>query len=43
MLATRLSPVAGPLRLPDGDSPHRAVMRGITQHNTQEAPARLVP
>ncbi|MFD4539984.1 phosphotransferase [Streptomyces bauhiniae] len=40
-LALRLSLVAGPLRLLDGDFPHRDAMRGIAEHNTREA-LRLV-
>ncbi|GAA2432316.1 phosphotransferase [Streptomyces macrosporus] len=42
MLAMRLSLVAGPLRLLDGDFPHRALMRGIAEHNAREALALLV-
>ncbi|MFE3830635.1 phosphotransferase family protein [Streptomyces sp. NPDC059092] len=41
MLATRLSLVAGPLRLLDGDFPDRAAMRGIAEHNLEEALALL--
>ncbi|MFD4549161.1 phosphotransferase family protein [Streptomyces sp. NPDC058466] len=41
MLAMRLSLVAGPLRLLDGDFPHRALMRGIAEHNAKEALALL--
>jgi phosphotransferase family enzyme len=41
MLATRLSLVAGPLRLLDGDFPDRAFMRGIAEHNAKEALALL--
>ncbi|MFD6327864.1 phosphotransferase family protein [Streptomyces sp. NPDC058442] len=41
MLAMRLSLVAGPLRLLDGDFPHRAAMRGIAEHNAKEALALL--
>lgn len=41
LLAMRLSLVAGPLRLLDGDFPDRAVMRGIAEHNAQEALALL--
>ncbi|MEU6521718.1 phosphotransferase [Streptomyces sp. NPDC046924] len=41
MLAMRLSLVAGPLRLLDGDFPHRAAMRGIAEHNAREALALL--
>jgi Phosphotransferase enzyme family len=37
MLAMRLSLVAGPLRLLDGDFPHRAEMQGIAEHNLQQA------
>ncbi|MFI9796628.1 phosphotransferase family protein [Streptomyces sp. NPDC052302] len=40
-LATHLSLVAGPLRLLDGDFPHRAVMRGIADHNAGAALALL--
>ncbi|MEU4111287.1 aminoglycoside phosphotransferase family protein [Streptomyces sp. NPDC027717] len=40
-LALHLSLVAGPLRLLDGDFPHREAMRGIAEHNTREA-LRLV-
>lgn len=36
-LAMRLSLVAGPLRLLDGDFPDRDVMRGIAEHNLREA------
>lgn len=42
MLAMRLSLVAGPLRLLDGDFPHRALMQGIAEHNANEALALLV-
>ncbi|MEY9844273.1 phosphotransferase family protein [Streptacidiphilus sp. MAP5-3] len=42
-LAMRLSLVAGPLRLLDGDFPDRAFMRGIVEHNLQEALAFLSP
>jgi hypothetical protein len=42
MLAQRLSLTAGPLRLLDGDFPDRAFMRGIAEHNLNEALA-LVP
>ena len=42
MLAMRLSLVAGPLRLLDGDFPHRALMQGIAEHNTKETLALLV-
>jgi hypothetical protein len=41
MLAMRLSLVAGPLRLLDGDFPDRAFMRGIAEHNAKEALALL--
>jgi hypothetical protein len=41
MLAMRLSLVAGPLRLLDGDFPDRASMRGIAEHNAREALALL--
>ncbi|WP_327323135.1 aminoglycoside phosphotransferase family protein [Streptomyces sp. NBC_01210] len=40
-LAMRLSLVAGPLRLLDGDFPDRDFMRGIAEHNIQEALAFL--
>ncbi|MEU3656636.1 hypothetical protein AB0E67_28265 [Streptomyces sp. NPDC032161] len=43
MLAMRLSLVAGPLRLLDGDFPDRALMRGIVEHNLEEALALLPP
>ncbi|MGW1894192.1 phosphotransferase [Streptomyces sp. NPDC002004] len=43
MLAMRLSLVAGPLRLLDGDFPHRTVMQEIADHNAKEALALLVP
>ncbi len=36
-LAMRLSLVAGPLRLLDGDFPHRAAMRAIAEHNLTAA------
>lgn len=42
MLAMRLSLVAGPLRLLDGDFPHRTVMQEIAEHNAKEALALLV-
>ncbi|WP_239150065.1 hypothetical protein [Streptomyces sp. SID8111] len=42
MLAIRLSLVAGPLRLLDGDFPHRTVMQENAEHNTKEAPALSV-
>ncbi|MDV9194595.1 phosphotransferase [Streptomyces sp. Wh19] len=41
MLAMRLSLVAGPLRLLDGDFPDRAFMQGIAEHNLKEALALL--
>ncbi|MFJ1549715.1 phosphotransferase family protein [Streptomyces sp. NPDC088246] len=41
MLAMRLSLVAGPLRLLDGDFPDRAFMQGIAEHNAKEALALL--
>lgn len=41
MLALRLSLVAGPLRLLDGDFPDRAFMQGIAEHNAKEALALL--
>jgi hypothetical protein len=41
MLAMRLSLVAGPLRILDGDFPDRAFMRGIAEHNAKEALALL--
>ncbi|KES08460.1 aminoglycoside phosphotransferase [Streptomyces toyocaensis] len=41
MLAMRLSLVAGPLRLLDGDFPHRTVMRDIAEHNAKAALASL--
>ncbi|MFC9758931.1 phosphotransferase family protein [Streptomyces sp. NPDC056921] len=41
MLAMRLSLVAGPLRLLDGDFPGRAFMRGVAVHNAKEALALL--
>jgi hypothetical protein len=41
LLAMRLSLVAGPLRLLDGDFPDRAFMRGIAEHNAREALALL--
>jgi Phosphotransferase enzyme family len=40
-LAMRLSLVAGPLRLLDGDYPDRDFMRGIAEHNLGEAVALL--
>ncbi|MFB7334422.1 phosphotransferase family protein [Streptomyces adustus] len=40
-LAMRLSLVAGPLRLLDGDFPDRALMQGIADHNATEALALL--
>jgi hypothetical protein len=36
-LAMRLSLVAGPLRLLDGDFPHRDAMTGIAEHNLRQA------
>ncbi|WP_256356522.1 phosphotransferase family protein [Streptomyces sp. PKU-EA00015] len=42
MLAMRLSLVAGPLRLLDGNFPHRTVMQEIAEHNAKEALALLV-
>jgi hypothetical protein len=41
MLAMRLSLVAGPLRLLDGDFPDRDAMMGIAEHNLQQALAFL--
>ena len=41
MLAMRLSLVAGPLRLLDGDFPDRAFMQEIAEHNAKEALALL--
>lgn len=41
MLAMRLSLVAGPLSLLDGDFPDREAMRGIAEHNLREALALL--
>ncbi|TDT97267.1 phosphotransferase family enzyme [Streptomyces sp. 846.5] len=41
MLAMRLSLVAGPLRLLDGDFPDRDFMLGIAEHNLQQALAFL--
>ncbi|MGW0607259.1 phosphotransferase family protein [Streptomyces sp. NPDC002640] len=41
MLAMRLSLVAGPLRLLDGDYPDRTTMREIAEHNAREALALL--
>ncbi|MFD6281849.1 phosphotransferase [Streptomyces sp. NPDC060209] len=40
-LAMRLSLVAGPLRLLDGDFPDRASMQGIAEHNLRETLALL--
>ncbi|SFF58195.1 hypothetical protein SAMN05216251_12014 [Actinacidiphila alni] len=40
-LAMRLSLVAGPLRLLDGDFPDRDFMLGIVEHNLQESLAFL--
>ena len=37
MLAQRLSLTAGPLRLLDGDFPNREFMRGVAEHNLNEA------
>ncbi|MFD7718325.1 phosphotransferase [Streptomyces sp. NPDC059814] len=37
MLAQRLSLTAGPLRLLDGDYPDREFMRGVAEHNLNEA------
>ncbi|GAA2483487.1 hypothetical protein GCM10010406_19770 [Streptomyces thermolineatus] len=39
--AMRLSLVAGPLRLLDGDFPDRDAMTGIAEHNLRQAPALL--
>lgn len=41
-VAMRLSLVAGPLRLLDGDFPHRTVMQEIAEHHAKEALALLV-
>ncbi|MET9352910.1 aminoglycoside phosphotransferase family protein [Streptomyces sp. NPDC006617] len=41
MLAIRLSLAAGPLRLLDGDFPHRTAMHEIAEHNAKEALALL--
>jgi hypothetical protein len=41
MLAMRLSLVAGPLRLLEGNFPGRAFMRSIAEHNAKEALALL--
>ncbi|MFJ8884774.1 hypothetical protein ACIRJR_15395 [Streptomyces sp. NPDC102402] len=41
MLAMRLSLVAGPLRLLDGDFPDREFMRGVAEHNLRETLALL--
>ena len=41
MLAMRLSLVAGPLRLLDGDFPDRVFMQEIAEHNAKEALALL--
>jgi hypothetical protein len=41
MLAMRLSLLAGPLRLLDGDFPDRAFMQEIAEHNAKEALALL--
>ncbi|MEV5340787.1 hypothetical protein AB0K93_20280 [Streptomyces sp. NPDC052676] len=35
-LATHLSPVAGPLRLLDGDFPHPEPLRAIAEHNPRQ-------
>ncbi|MFD0342393.1 phosphotransferase family protein [Streptomyces sp. NPDC127117] len=43
MLAMRLSLVAGPLRLLDGDFPDRAFMRSVADHNARQALALLPP
>ncbi|WP_410675219.1 phosphotransferase family protein [Amycolatopsis sp. cmx-4-68] len=43
LLAMRLSLVAGPLRLLDGDFPDRAFMHAIAEHNAKEALALLPP
>ena len=40
-LATRLSLVAGPLRLLDGDFPDRDAMMGTAEHNLQQTLALL--
>ncbi|MET9259058.1 hypothetical protein [Amycolatopsis sp. NPDC004079] len=40
-LATYLSLVAGPLRLLDGDFPHRAAMLGIVDQNVARALGQL--
>lgn len=40
-LAMRLSLVAGPLRLIEGDFPDRSLMRGIAEHNLRAALASL--
>jgi hypothetical protein len=42
-LAMRLSLVAGPLRLLDGDFPDRDAMMRIAEHNLQQALALLPP
>ncbi|BFO18467.1 phosphotransferase [Streptomyces sp. KM77-8] len=42
-LAIRLSLIAGPLRLLDGDFPHHTRMREIAEHNAKEALALLAP
>ncbi|MFC7831080.1 hypothetical protein [Streptomyces sp. NPDC057375] len=42
MLAMRLSLVAGPLRLLDGNFPYRTVMQEIAEHNAKEALVLLV-
>jgi hypothetical protein len=41
MLAQRLSLTAGPLRLLDSDYPRRAFMRGVAEHNLNEALALI--
>ncbi|MEV6399418.1 hypothetical protein AB0M39_32300 [Streptomyces sp. NPDC051907] len=41
LLAMRLSLVAGPLRLLDGDFPDRDFAQGIAEHNLQQALALL--
>jgi len=40
-LAMRLSLVAGPLRLLDGDFPDRDAMIGIAEHNLKQALALI--
>ncbi|GAA4838507.1 hypothetical protein GCM10023235_12190 [Kitasatospora terrestris] len=39
--AMRLSLVAGPLRLPDGDFPDRDTMSGIAEYNLQQTLALI--